>query len=127
MRLNRQSQDLYNKYKSASTLSGVGAGLTIGGVALAIIGVAAADKEETVSTSTYKEYQLSGPGVAVMTVGIISALAGTPMWIVGGIKKKNTRNAYLQEFGYSAHVPVQPSPYLQLKVAPNRMGLALVF
>ena len=91
---------LYDRYKSASTLSGVGAGMTIGGVALAIIGGIAADKEELPPTNEYEtRYKLTGPGAAVFGIGIVSALAGTPIWIVGGSKKKKTRNAYLQEFG----------------------------
>ena len=118
----------YDRYKSASTLSGVGAGMTIGGVALAIIGGITANKEELPPTNEYEtRYKLSGPGAAVMGVGIVSALAGTPIWIVGGSKKKKTRNAYLQEFGYSYHIPVQPSPYLKLKTTSNGLGLALVF
>ena len=117
---------LYERYKSASTLANIGKGLTIGGVAATIIGVAVADKETTTDGMT-TQVNLSGPGAGLFAVGLVSALAGTPLWIVGGIKKKNTRNAYVREFGYSVHAPVYPSPYLQLNAAPNRLGLALVF
>ena len=117
---------LYQKYKSASTLRGVGMGMTLGGVAATIIGVAVADKE-TVNDGMSTQVNLSGPGAGIFAVGIVSALVGTPLWIIGGIQKKKTRSAYLREFGYSVLPPVHPSPYLQLNVAPNRMGLALVF
>ena len=117
---------LYQQYKSGSTLSSVGAGLTLGGVALAIIGVAVADKETT-TDGYYTEVTFSGPGAAVLGVGVVSALVGTPLWIVGGSKKRKARNAYFREFGYGENVPVQPSPYLQFNTAPNRLGLAVVF
>ena len=117
---------LYERYKSASTTKSVGVGLTLGGAAIAVIGFAVADKE-TITTGTYTETKLSGPGAGVFVAGMVSACVGTPLWIVGGIKKKNTRNAYIREFGYSMQAPVQPLPYLQLQVAPSRMGLALVF
>jgi len=117
---------LYDRYVSASKMSGIGAGLTIGGIALAIIGTSVADKETVKEGGTTYVY-LSGPGAGLFAVGIVSTIVGTPLWIVGGVKKKRTRNAYLQEFGYSVNVPVQPTPYLQLKAAPNGLGLAFVF
>ena len=119
---------LHDRYQSACTLSSVGAGMTLGGIALAIIGGITANKEELPPTNEYEtRYKLTGPGAAVYGIGMISALAGTPIWIVGGCKKKKTRNAYLQEFGYSYHIPVQPSPYLKLKTTSNGLALALVF
>ena len=117
---------LHQKYKSASTMKGVGMGLTLGGVAATIIGVAVADKE-TVNEGMSTTVNLSGPGAGVFAVGLVSAVAGTPLWIIGGVKKKNARNAYIREFGYSMQAPVQPSPYLQVISTPNSIGLALVF
>ena len=116
----------YHKYKSGSTLASFGAGLTIGGVAAAIIGVAVADKE-TIKDGTSTTINLSGPGAGVFVVGMVSALAGTPLWIIGGTKKRNAMNSYLREFGYSYQAPVQPSPYLQLNSTSNGLGLAFVF
>ena len=117
---------IYDKYKTESTLKNVGVGMTIGGVALSILGVAVADKETVKKDGTTTVY-LSGPGAAVFTVGIISTVVGTPLWIIGGIKRNITRNIYLREFGYSMQAPVQPSPYLQFISTPNSLGLALVF
>jgi len=117
---------LHQKYKSASNLRGVGMGMTLGGVAATIIGIAVADKE-TINDGMSTQVNLSGPGAGIFAVGLVSAVAGTPLWIIGGVKRKNARNAYLREFGYSINAPVDPSPYLQLNVTPNRMGLALVF
>lgn len=117
---------LYNKYKSASTLKSVGMGLTFGGIGLGIIGMIAADKETT-SDGVTTTVNLSGPGAVIFGVGIVSAIAGVPIWIVGGTKRKKTRNAYLKEFGYSMPTPTQPVPYVQLNSSANGLGLALVF
>ena len=117
---------LYKKYKTGSTLSGFGAGLTIGGVVAAIIGVATADKE-TVKDGATTHVNLSGSGAAVFGAGIVCALAGTPLWIIGSTKKRNARNTYLREFGYGACTSNQYSPYLQLNTAPKGIGLAFVF
>lgn len=127
-RMALDAPQLYKKYKSGSTLSGIGAGLTIGGAVTAIVGIATADKE-TEKTSMGTQTNLSGPGAAVFAVGLVSALAGTPLWIVGHSKKKRAKNTYLRDYSHSEHIPVQPSPYLQLKAAPNGIGagLALVF
>jgi hypothetical protein len=125
-RMSMNAPHLYKSYKSGSTLSGFGTGLTLGGIACIIIGIATADKE-TVKSGMQTQVNLSGPGAAVFGAGMVCALAGTPIWIIGGTKKKNARNRYLREYGYDALVPVQPSPYLQLNTAPNGLGLAFVF
>ena len=117
---------LYDQYKTRSTTKNIGVGMTIGGVALSVFGAAVADKE-TVKEGGNTTVNLSGPGATAFGVGILSAAIGTPLWIVGGIKRQNTRNIYLREFGYSMYEPVHPSPYLQLTSAPNSFGLALVF
>ena len=78
---------LYDKYKSASTMKNFGVGMTIGGVALSVLGAAVADKETVKEGGTTTVY-LSGPGAGVFSVGIISAVAGTPLWIIGGTKRK---------------------------------------
>ncbi len=123
-RMSIDAPQLYKKYKSGSTLSGIGAGLTIGGVALAVVGVATAEKE-TESTATGAQVNLSGSGAAVFAAGIVCALAGTPLWIIGHSKKKRAKNTYLRDYGYSENLPVQPSPYLQLNTASNGLGLGL--
>ena len=117
---------LYSKYKSGSSLSSVGAGLTIGGLVAVIIGVAAGDKREEKSGGNTTVY-VTGPGNAIASIGWVSALTGTPLWIVGSTKKRKARNAYLREYRYSDHVPVQSSPYLQLNAVPNGLGLAYIF
>ena len=117
---------LYKKYKTGSTLAGVGTGLTIGGVAAIIIGIATADKE-TVNTSTGTQVNLSGSGGGVFAAGLVCALAGTPLWIIGGAKKKNARNTFLREYGNSVYGQNHSSPYLQLTTAPKGLGLAFVF
>ena len=125
----RMSMDdpyLYQKYKSASALSGFGAGLTLGGVAAIVIGIATADKE-TVTNGMSTQVNLSGSGAGIFAGGMVCVLVGTPIWIIGHTKKKNARNAYLREYGYGMHAPEHPSPYLQLNTTPRGLGLAFVF
>ena len=117
---------LYKRYKTGSTLSGIGTGLTLGGVGAIVFGIATADKE-TVTTGTGTQVNLSGPGAGIFAGGLVCAIVGTPLWIVGNSQKRNARNNYIRQFGYGNHVPAQPSPYLQLNTTPNGLGLAFVF
>ena len=114
---------LLPRYESACRLSGIGTGLTIGGVAAIILGAATADKE-TVNTATSTQVNLSGPGAGVAVAGFLCTATGIPLWIVGGVKKKNLKNKYFNEFGENTKAP---SPYLQLNPSRNGIGLALVF
>jgi len=109
---------LYQKYRSGSALSGVGAGLTIGGLAVAILGFATADSEEIKDGNTTR-IEFSGEGAVIGTVGVVCALAGTPLWIIGSSKKRNARNNYLRKYSNTS--------YMQLKVVPNGLGIAYVF
>ncbi|MDR2476092.1 MAG: hypothetical protein LBD45_09585 [Bacteroidales bacterium] len=113
--------DLYKSYRSGNKLRNVGMGLTIGGIAATIVGVAVADKKTT-TTSTGTQVNLSGTGAAVFVVGVVGILAGTPTWIIGGSKKRRAKNAYLKKYSY------EPSaPYLKLNSSADGIGLALVF
>jgi len=117
---------LYKRYNTGSTLSSIGAGLTIGGASAIVIGIATADKE-TVKTGTHTQVNLSGTGAAIFAGGLVCAIVGTPLWIVGGSQKRNARNNYIRQFGYSDNITVRPSPYLQLNTLQDGVGLALVF
>jgi hypothetical protein len=116
--------DLYRSYKSGSSLRATGMGLTFGGIAAIVIGFATADKE-TVTTETSTQVNLSGSGGAVFAVGLVAALVGTPIWIVGSSKKRRAANAYLREYGYE--FPTKPVPYFKLNSTANSVGLALAF
>jgi hypothetical protein len=118
--------DLYRSYRSGSTLSGLGMGFTLGGLAAAVIGYATAEKEE-VSSSTETTVYLSGGGAAMFVSGIVFAVVGTPLWIVGSTKKRRARNIYFREFGDLPTLPAPASPYLKLNSHSRGMGLALVF
>jgi hypothetical protein len=117
--------DLYRSYRSGKTLSGLGMGFTIGGLAMMVIGVATADTD-TQSSGTQTTVYLSGDGAAVFGLGLVFTLVGTPIWIVGSAKKRNAKNAYFREFG-ELNLPTLPSPYLKLNSTSNGMGLAYVF
>ena len=118
--------DLYRSYRIGRTLGGLGAGFTIGGLSLAVLGVATAEKETT-TNGGMTTVELSGSGGAVFAAGIVFTLVGTPLWIIGGAKKKNTRRTYLREFGDVQAVHTPPSPYVKLHNTSQSMGLALVF
>jgi hypothetical protein len=110
--------DLYRSYRAGKTLSGIGMGFTIGGLAMMVIGVASVDENST-------DEELSN-SAAVFGFGIVCALVGTPLWIVGGAKKRHAKNVYFREFG-ELNFPTPPSPYLKLNSTSNGMGLAYVF
>ena len=91
-----------------------------------VIGRVTADTE-TVTKNTGTEINLTGPGAVVFGIGFISMVAGIPIWITGSTKKKNARNTYLREYGYSYQPTVRPSHYLQLNIVRNGLELAFVF
>jgi hypothetical protein len=118
--------DLYRSYRAGSSLAGFGMGLTLGGLAVAVIGVATAETEETTSNGA-TQITFTGPGGAMLAAGVVTAIVGTPIWIVGSTKKRNAKRAYLRDYGEIRPLPVPPSPHLQLNSTANGMGLALVF
>ena len=117
-RMSTNDPYLYQRYRSGSTLSGIGAGLTIGGLAVAVIGFATADSEE-IKDGNSTRIEFSGDGAVIGAAGIICAVVGTPLWIIGSTKKKKARNAYLRQYSKTS--------YMQLKVVPNGLGMAYVF
>ncbi|MDR2385422.1 MAG: hypothetical protein LBD80_07185 [Tannerella sp.] len=119
--------DLYRSYRAGSTLASIGMGITLGGLTAAVIGFATADKEK-VTTSAGTQVNLSGEGGAMFAAGILFAVIGTPLWIVGSTKKGIARRAYFREFGdVPPTIPAPPVPYLKLNGHSQGMGLAFVF
>jgi hypothetical protein len=125
-RMEQNAPHLYSRYRSASVLNGVGAGLTLGGIGVMILGIATGEKNTT-TTDYGARVEVTGTGGAIAGVGLISALVGTPIWITGGIKKKNLRRAYIREFENVQTESAPPSAYLKLNSSPQGIGLALVF
>ena len=115
---------LYKKYKTGRTLSGIGMGLTLGGVAAVIAGIASGDNE-TVKEGGRTTIYLSGSGAAFASIGTACILAGIPLWIIGGTKKRKAQNRYIRDFSYE--VAAKPLPYIQLNAVRNGIGLAYVF
>ncbi|MDR0394075.1 MAG: hypothetical protein LBH77_02840 [Tannerella sp.] len=122
--MSRNAPQLYRQYRTGSTLSGVGMGLTLGGIAAIVIGVATGEKE-TVTEGGQTTLYIYGAGGGIAAIGTACALAGTPLWIIGNVKKKKARNRYIRDYSYD--LPGKPSPYLQLNAVRNGMGLAYVF
>ncbi|MDR2232375.1 MAG: hypothetical protein LBE56_04530 [Tannerella sp.] len=114
---------LYRSYRTGRTLKGVGMGLTLGGLGLAIIGAATVGSDAVDSGSSTIDY--SGTGGALAYGGVLCAIVGTPLWIIGGTKKRNARNTYLREISYQPSI--EPAPYLKFQASGNGLGLAYVF
>ena len=110
--------NLYRSYRAGKVLKGTGMGLTLGGISAIFVGILAAD---VTTTGSGDQATLSATGEALFSAGTACILVGTPIWIVGGGKKRRARRAYLRDYG--SEIPAQPSPYLKL----NGTGLALVF
>ena len=115
---------LFKKYKTGRVMSGLGMGLTLGGVAAVIAGIASGDNE-TVEEGGRTTIYLSGSGAAFASIGTACILAGTPLWIIGGTKKRKAQNRDIRDFSYD--VPAKPFPYMQLNAVRNGIGLAYVF
>ena len=115
---------LFKSYKKGRTLSSIGMGLTLGGIAAIVVSLATAETE-TVKEGGKTTVYINGSAGAIASVGTACILAGTPLWIIGGSKKKKARNRYIRDYTYD--VPEKPSSYLQLNAARNGVGLAYVF
>ena len=116
----------YSSYRKGSTLKGFGLGMIIGGGVAMIVGIATADKTTT-SNGLSTQVNLSGTGGAVFAAGTVCAVAGIPLMIIGNVKRKNAKQAYLNEFGEIQTGSVSPEPRLELQTSPGGMGLAFVF
>jgi flagellar biosynthesis GTPase FlhF len=115
---------LYQDYRKGSKLVKTGWWMIGGGFLLECIGFAVSEKEEINRTSTYIQYQLKGPGVALIVVGSLGVGAGTPIMIVGYVKKNRAKRDYLSQYGnrYVQKSPLQ-SPHFEIRTN----GLAFVF
>ncbi|MDR2146675.1 MAG: hypothetical protein LBE91_09495 [Tannerella sp.] len=116
--------DLYRNYRSGSVLKNIGMGLTLGGLGVVVASVIIAETETVKEGSTMID-DFSGTGSVLASVGTVCVLAGTPLWIIGGTKKRIARNAYLRDYGWQP--PAQPAPRLEIQTTGNSMGLAFVF
>ena len=115
---------LYKKYKTGKVMSGIGMGLTLGGVVAVIAGISSSDNE-TVEEGGRTTVYLSGSGYAFASVGTACILAGTPLWIIGSTKRRKSQNRYFRDYSYEE--PAKSSPYLQLSAVRNGIGLAYIF
>ncbi|MDR0385717.1 MAG: hypothetical protein LBH60_06540 [Prevotellaceae bacterium] len=116
--------DLYRTYRRNSGMAGFGIGLMAGGVAAIIVGVAVGTGEVIQSTSTYKTYELTETGAAIVTAGSLCIIAGTPLTIVGFVKRARAKRQYFSQYGNMTHRK-SPLQYPHLELRSN--GLAFVF
>jgi hypothetical protein len=117
-----EAPDIYQWYRSGSRQANIGRGLTIGGVSAviagyAIIGVAF----NRVSSADDRDMAAVGVGSLVAVAGSICAAVGTPIMVVGYVRKGRAKRAYFARYGNSAE-------YLQSSRFELRTnGVAFVF
>jgi len=109
---------LYSQYASGrrmktagGVMTGVGIGSFILGIAVMAVGVEEDDDD------------MIGGGAVIFTAGTVLMAVGIPVLAVGGGKQRRA----IREFNRQYYSAQSPSPYFQLKLHPNRMGLAYVF
>jgi hypothetical protein len=115
---------LYQKYQRRNRLKNIGWIVTGGGLILASVGFATAEKEEISRTATSVEYKLTGSGAPVAMIGSFCTVSGVVVTIIGYSQRRRVKNEYLMQYGnqYTQKSP-QQSPHLE--ILPN--GLAFVF
>jgi hypothetical protein len=116
MRINYPA--LYAQYSSGrrlqtggAILTGLGGGAILLGFVIMNAGVAEDDDE------------IIGGGAVLTTAGVVSLGVGIPLLAVGGGKKRRA----IREFNRQHYATQSSSPHFQLKVHPDRVGLAYVF
>ena len=121
-----QYQSAKKKQRSGIILTGIGGGLLLAG---AIVSVLPEDADGKITMWPYV-YETDAEKSALRTVGVVYMVGGAaclsvglPLMIVGGKKKKQT----FQDFKNQYYLSGQPSPYFQINVYPNRVGVAYMF
>jgi hypothetical protein len=122
-RMQATAPDLYKKYREGATLSGVGIGMLSAGVVMIIVGAATGEKSTT-TTATSVSVNVGGTGGAVLAIGSVCVLAGTPLMIVGLSKKSKAKRKYFNQYGNRVEYksPLQ-LPHFELRTN----GIAFVF
>jgi hypothetical protein len=116
---------IYQRYRKGSRQSKVGLGLVIGGTAAFITG--AAIMGSVVEDNTVDENDLGtvGAGAIVYITGAICATVGTPIMIVGYVRKGKAKREYFSQYAnrpYAQKSPLQ-SPHFEVRTN----GIAFVF
>ncbi|MDR1594478.1 MAG: hypothetical protein LBS43_08360 [Prevotellaceae bacterium] len=117
--------DIYQRFRRGTRQSKVGLGLTIGGMAAIITGYAIIGS--TVEDNTLDDEDLGtvGAGALVAVAGSILTAVGTPIMIVGFVKKGKAKREYFSRYGNRASAQKSPlqSPHLEIRTN----GIAFVF
>jgi hypothetical protein len=117
--------DIYQRYRKGSRQSKVGLGLVIGGTAALATG-AMVIMENAVDDYSTNERNLEalGTGVILYLGGMVCATVGTPIMIVGYVRKGKAKREYLRQYGNRAEYksPLQ-LPHFEIRTN----GIAFVF
>jgi hypothetical protein len=120
-----KAPDIYQRYRRGSRQSKVGLGLTIGGTAAVITGYAIIGAAfNSSSFINDDDMGMVGIGALVAVSGSICATVGTPIMIVGFVRKGRAKREYFSQYGNRAEYksPLQ-SPHFEIRTN----GIAFVF
>jgi hypothetical protein len=116
---------IYQRYQKGSRQSKVGLGLVIGGTAAFITGVAIMGSTIEDDVINDEDVGTAGAGALVAAAGSICATVGTPIMIVGFVKKGKAKREYFSQYAnrpYAQKSPLQ-SPHFEVRTN----GIAFVF
>ena len=118
-----QYQNGKHQQKTGMILTCVGGGL-IGGSAFAFI-MSDITKNPSVfdGTGFDDSNTWSITGVVMSSAGVVIGIIGLSNMFRG----KNSKNQAFQDFKNQYYLSQQPSPYFQMNIYPNRVGIAYVF
>jgi hypothetical protein len=127
------SPEMFSQYQSAKKMQKTGIVFTSISGGFLMIGTVLSlipDSDNGTLTIGFYIIETDGDHAALRTAGNVMAVAGAiglsvsiPVMIVGGNRKKQTFRNFRSQH-YLSH---QSSPYLQMNVYPNRVGIAYVF
>jgi len=105
--------ELYHQYMRGKKHTRTGWVLAGTGSAFATLGCYLANKDDMRGTIL---------GILYIEAGILCLVTSAPFFISGGVKKSRAVKEFNRQY-YSSN----PSPYFQLNMYPDRMGIAYVF
>ena len=117
-----QYQNGKNQQRKGMILTCVGGGL-IAGSALAFIMYDIAKNPAMLDVTLYDSTTWAVTGVVMSSAGVVIGSIG----LYNMFRGKNSKNRAFQDFKNQYYLSQQPSPYFQMNIYPNIVGIAYVF
>jgi hypothetical protein len=125
VQMRANAPEVYKRYRKGARQAGIGLGLVAGGTAVMIAGYAVAFS--TIDENTFESNDLgeAGTGLGIAAVGAICATVGTPIMIVGFVRRGKAKREYFSQYANRTYVQKSPlqSPHFELRTN----GIAFVF